>query len=66
MMKYQTVSQACPQCNKQVSLFSENYIHNDQKYSFTCPYCGKESAFKASIGIEEKELPDGAVRIKLV
>lgn len=63
-MKYQTASVICSHCKKQVSVYSEMIIQSRQEYFFTCPYCGKESSLRGSIGIQETKLPKEAVRIK--
>jgi hypothetical protein len=64
-MTYQTVSQECPKCKEQVSLFSESQVHVGQKYSFICPYCNEQSAFVGSISIPAKEPPENGVRFRI-
>jgi hypothetical protein len=66
MSKYQTLQDVCTQCKEHVTLFTEGYIRSGQKYSFTCPYCKKESIIEASGGIPEDKLPNDAVRITFV
>jgi DNA-directed RNA polymerase subunit RPC12/RpoP len=64
MYKYNTLSQECSKCNKQVSLFSESLINIDQHYSYVCPYCGNQGTVKGSLGIGSNEIPNDAVPIK--
>ena len=64
MSKHQTMSQKCPKCGKQVSLYNESYVNIDQHYSYICPYCGNQATFKGSLGIDSNEIPENAVPIK--
>ena len=65
MSKYQTLSQECPKCGKQVSLYSEIYINIDEQYSYLCPYCDNQAKFKGSLAIESNKIPKNAVLVKL-
>jgi len=59
-MKYFSVTQKCPACQKKSVLFIKEPPRSDKLYSYTCSQCNKYISFTGGAGIGHNTLPENA------